>query len=326
MPGPVATWSRSEQGTGRRDEEEPRFLAYSITKTFIAALFLRLQEEGGLRLDDRLSRWLPEAPSADRITLRSLLDHTGGVPDYGPLRSYHDAVGTSPGAPWSYDDFLGATLAAGLAYEPGEGWAYSNVGYMLLKRVAELVAGEPLAVTLGRWILGPLSLRSTRVVEEPRDLADLAPAESRLLDPNGALRDVRDLYHPGWVAHGVVAATATNVASFLHAVFRGALLTPASLAEMTALVRVPAPASTNRTDERPYEWREPSYGLGLMADPASPWGAIYGHNGGGPGYAASVFHAADLGGVTVCVLGAEAPGFAAEQVVFAVFDALRGTR
>jgi D-alanyl-D-alanine carboxypeptidase len=51
-------------------------------------------------------------------------------------------------------------------------------------------------------------------------------------------------------------------------------------------------------------------------------GTIYGHNGGGPGYSASVFHAPDLGGATVCVLGAEARGFAAEQVVFAVFDEL----
>ncbi|HZW28788.1 MAG TPA: hypothetical protein VFF08_10055, partial [Trueperaceae bacterium] len=96
----------------------------------------------------------------------------------------------------------------------------------------------------------------------------------------------------------------------------------ASLEEMTRTVRVPAPGRQADPSRRPYEWREPSYGLGLMVDPAAPWGPIYGHNGGGPGYSASVFHAPDLGGATVCVLGAEARGFAAEQVVFAVFDEL----
>ena len=97
------------------------------------------------------------------------------------------------------------------------------------------------------------------------------------------------------------------------------------------------PGSQSDPRVRPYEWREPSYGLGLMADPAAPWGAIYGHNGAGPGYSASVFHAPGLGGMTVAVLGSqlygseaegskvrgsEAQRFEAEQVVFEVLDAL----
>lgn len=61
------------------------------------------------------------------------------------------------------------------------------------------------------------------------------------------------------------------------------------------------------------------YGLGLMGDPVSPWGVIWGHNGGGPGYSTSAFHAPELGHISVCAMGAE-EGFGAEEVVFAVFD------
>src|SRR5438874_1429727 len=86
-------------------DAEPVFLAYSITKTFTATLVLLLREEGRLSLDDGLSRWFPRIPQADRITLRQLLNHTAGVPDYGALRSYHEAVRSSPSTPWSFERF-----------------------------------------------------------------------------------------------------------------------------------------------------------------------------------------------------------------------------
>src|SRR6478672_6433772 len=63
-------------------EQEPAFLGYSITKTFTAALILKLCEEGQLHLDDLLLRWFPRIAHADRISLRQLLNHTAGVPDY----------------------------------------------------------------------------------------------------------------------------------------------------------------------------------------------------------------------------------------------------
>lgn len=78
---PEAVWVPSP------DQEEPAFLAYSITKTFTAVLFLLLQEEGRLTLDDSLARWFPRITGAEQISLRHLLHHTAGIPDYGPWES-----------------------------------------------------------------------------------------------------------------------------------------------------------------------------------------------------------------------------------------------
>ena len=304
-------------------DREPAFLAYSITKTFTAALILTLCEEGQLGLDDRLARWFPRIAHADRISLRQLLNHTGGIPDYGGLRPYHEGVQASPSTPWSFERFAAETFDEGLWFEPGQGWAYSNPGYMLLKRVAEEVSRASYRALIAERIVRPLGLRRTFVAESIDDLGALAPGTSRALSSDGAPRDVRAHYHPGWVSHGVVATTASELVRFLDGLFRGELLSRHSLARMTELVPVPTdPSEASSGQELPSRRGKPSYGLGLMGDPASPWGLVVGHNGGGPCYSASAFRAFELGGVSVCAMGAIEEGFDAEGVVFDVLDHL----
>lgn len=300
-------------------DHEPAYLAYSITKTFTAALILQLSDEHRLTVDARLARWFPRIDRADRITIRRLLNHTAGIPDYGPLRSYHDSVKSAPGSPWSFERYAAETFDRGLQYEPGHGWAYSNPGYMLLKRIAEETAGASFATLVSERIANPLGLRRTWVAESIDDLATLAPAMSRLLSPDGAPRDVRTTYHPGWVSHGVVASTASDVVRFLAALFGGAVVSRGALAQMLELVPVPVDPS----DAWPAG--PPMYGLGVMGSATSRWGLIAGHNGGGPGYTASAFHSVKLG-ATVCVMGAIEDGFDAEGLVFDVFDRLAAER
>lgn len=313
---PVAWWTPGS-------EPEPAFLAYSITKTFTAALVLQLCEAGRLGLDDRLTTWLPRIDRAERIRVRQLLNHTAGIPDYGANRAYHDELRSSPATPWSFERFGEETFDRGLRFEPGQGWAYSNPGYMLLRRIVEEVSGTSYRALISERVVRPLGLERTFVAESIDDLAALAPGTSRALSLDGTPRDVRACYHPGWVSHGVVASTASDVARFLDALFGGALLSRASVARMLELVALPAESPAAAPEPAPpSRWRRPSYGLGLMADPASPWGLIAGHNGGGPGYAASAFHAFELGGATVCAMGGIEDAFSAEGLVFDIFDRL----
>jgi D-alanyl-D-alanine carboxypeptidase len=314
---PQAVWSPE---TSR---DEPTFLAYSITKTFTAALLLLLGQEGRLSLDDRLARWFPNIAGADRISLRQLLNHTAGISDYGGLRSYQDELRASPSTPWSFERFAAETFDKGLRFEPGTAWAYSNPGYMLLKRIIEEVGGTSYASLIADRIARPLGLGRTFVPESLEALASLAPAVSDALAVDRTPRDVRHHYHPGWVSHGVVASTPSEIVRFLAGLFGRRLLSAQSLDEMTVLVPVRAPSQEKASvQEPPSRWVQPSYGLGLMGDPASPWGVIWGHNGGGPGYSTSAFHAPALGHISVCAMGAE-EGFGAEDVVFAVFDVFR---
>jgi D-alanyl-D-alanine carboxypeptidase len=298
--------------------DEPGYLAYSITKTFTATVVLQLRDAQRLSLDDPLARWFPGIDRSERISLRQLLDHTAGIPDYGALASYHDAVRASPSVPWSFERFAAETFEKGLRFEPGSSWAYSNPGYMLLKRISEELTGRSYGALIRDRITRPLGLARTFVPETLDDLASLASAESTALSIDRTAREVRGLYHPGWVSHGVVASTPSEIARFLDALFRHDLLAARSRREMTTLVSIGAdvPAGASR-------WRKPGYGLGIMGDPESSWGRLWGHSGGGPGYSTSVLHAPDAGEATVCAMCSVEGDARAEAIVFTVLDAMR---
>jgi D-alanyl-D-alanine carboxypeptidase len=197
---------------------------------------------------------------------------------------------------------------------------------MLVKRIAEEVADMTYRTLVSNRIALPFGLSRTFVPESIDDLQSLAPGISSVLAPDGSLRDVRMHFHPGWVSHGVLASTASDIVRFFDCLFHGQFLSEHSLDQMRQLVAVPVASSrASSTKDSPSRWGKPSYGLGLMGDPVSPWGLLLGHNGRGPGYTASAFHAVDLRGASVCVMGAMEENFNAENVVFETFDRLAGS-
>jgi CubicO group peptidase (beta-lactamase class C family) len=108
---------------------------WSFTKTLIAACALRLAEQDRLALDEPLSG-LPCTP-------RQLLQHRAGVGDYGDSSEYHAAV-ASGDTPWSDQELFARVPPANVLFPPGAGWAYSNVGYLLLRRLIERTYGAGL--------------------------------------------------------------------------------------------------------------------------------------------------------------------------------------
>ena len=122
-----------EAGAGYRDIEgtEPlaadaQFYLYSITKTVTAVAVLKLVQGGVLALDEPARRYLPELALDEPVTLRQLLRHTAGLPDYGGAPVYEEAVRESPERPWTAEIFLRNTLSEGLRYAPGEGAVYAD--------------------------------------------------------------------------------------------------------------------------------------------------------------------------------------------------------
>ena len=281
-----------------------QFPIYSITKTLTAACLLRLDQSGVLRVDDQIAKWIINCPVPLAITLSQLLRHTAGVPDYGPLREYHDAVRTTPSAPWTDDQFVSATLTKGLLFAPGAGWAYSNVGYLLLRRAIENATGRSYRQCIADHIASPLGLAQTFVAETIGDWSCCVPGFGSEVSAGGEVVDVRATYHPAWCAPGVAVSTVDDVTLFYDALFSGVLLDHPHLDQMLQLTRVPGshpPAVT------------PSYGMGIMADPDGLLGPSYGHGGGGPGYSlsAAILPRAPQGRLSVAVfcstsLGADA--------------------
>jgi D-alanyl-D-alanine carboxypeptidase len=270
------------------------FPVYSITKTLTAICALRLLEVGALSLDVPVRGWLPEVELPATVTLTHLLQHTSGLRDYGPLPDYHRAVRLHPDRPWERKQFLDATVPMGMLFAPGEGWAYSNVGYMLVVDILERVTGRPFAHILAEFVSRPLGLLRMSVLEGIDDFMACVPGFGSEVTDDGRVVDVRGRYHPGWCAPRVLSSTPAEITRTFDALFSGELLAADTLRRMITLAPVP-------------ELQEPPMvigaGLGLFSNTASPYGRNYGHGGGGPGYdlTADIYPDATGGRFTVAV-------------------------
>ena len=268
------------------------FPIYSITKTLTAICVLRLVETGALRLVDAARQWLPDLSIPATITLTHLLRHTSGLRDYGPLPEYHEAVRAHPDRPWTRQQFLDAVLPQGLLFAPGEGFSYSNVGYMLLIDIVERVTRRTFAEVVDDFIIRPLALQNTSVLERVDDLMRCVPGFGSEVTSDGHVVDVRGRYHPGWCAPRVIASTVEDVTLVFDRLIAGDLLDPDTLTHMLTL----APLS-DQPDENH------SGGMGVYADHSSKRGQNYHHGGGGPGYnlGATLYTDTPLGRVAIAV-------------------------
>ncbi|QDQ16046.1 beta-lactamase family protein [Streptomyces spectabilis] len=157
----------SELGTTRAVPAHGRFRMGSITKTFLATVTLQLVAKGRLHLDDKVGTWLPGVvPNGHRITVRQLLDHTSGVPDYRrtlPMPPTPEFLDNRLRT-WSAAELIQRAVANPPTVEPPDsGYAYSNTGYLLLGKIIEKATGRPYGKEIERRIIRPLRLRGTSV-------------------------------------------------------------------------------------------------------------------------------------------------------------------
>jgi len=249
---------------------------WSFSKTVLAVAALRLVELGRLQLD----ALRPGRP----YTLRQLLTHRAGVPNYGRLAAYHQAVAEGQDA-WSRERLLEAVDADRLDFAPGAGWAYSNVGYLFVREAVEEACGLPLAEALRALVLDPLGLDQVRLATGRADFAQVFWPHLRRYDPR-------------WVYHGCLVGSPADAVRLLHGVLHGELLSQASVAGMLARVTPLGGALPGRPVT------EQGYGMGVMIGRMGEAGRAIGHNGSGPGSVNAVCHFPDLPRpVTVAVFG-----------------------
>lgn len=287
-----------ETGIGYQDSPkqvllsaDANFYIYSITKSLIAAAMLYLVEKGILDLDTSVRPYLTDFPLDSSITFRQLLSHTSGLPDYGGVTAYSDAVRTNPRSPWSREIFFDLAQNQGLQFMPGNGWAYSNIGYLLLKCLLEQITGLSLQQIFNQVIFTPLSLKKTYVPTSLNEINGLTPGYTIFFGEG--LQDMSRIYHPAWVAHGVVISTAPELAQIVDALFTGKLFDLGHVEQMTSPIH---------TLGRYSLFKDLGYGLGLFVDTGSPYGKVAGHTGEGPGYSAAAFHFPELAGARTTIV------------------------
>lgn len=215
----------SELGGARPVPTDGRFRAGSVTKTLIATVVLQLAAEGRLRLDDPVA----ERPGA---TLRQLLNHTSGVPDYlrtlpfPPSPRFLDVIRRT----WTADELIGRT--AGMP--PTSGFSYSNTGYLLLGRAIEEATGHTYAEEVERRIIRPLRLRGTLMPGTSTRIPGPHPHGYVPIEGEPGLVDVTRMNPSVMGAAGELITTTRDLDRFFAALLGGELLPAHLLAAMKA--------------------------------------------------------------------------------------------
>jgi len=166
----------ADRATGRKAGDSTIYHWASVTKTLTAIAVLQLRDRGLLRLDDPITRWVPElravhgpAGAVDRVTLRMLLSHSSGF--QSPTWPWGHGEPWEPFEPTEWSQLVAMMPYQRLEFPPGSRYGYSNPGYIYLARVVEKLTGDPWAVYVQKNIWTPLGMDRSYVGATPYHLA-----------------------------------------------------------------------------------------------------------------------------------------------------------
>lgn len=262
----------SDLTTGAKVPRDGQVRIGSNTKTFTAVVVLQLVGEGKIGLDapvDTYLRGLVRGDGIDgrQITVRQLLQHTSGLPNYTKYLSddirYYDPR-----------ELLDLALQHKADFDPGTNWAYSNTNYLVAGLIAQKVTGRPLAEEIDQRVIKRIGLRHTYFpVPGEEMIRERHPRGYHQESAGAPLVDATE-WDPSWAwAAGQMVSTNSDLNRFFTALLAGRLLPKAQLDQMRTTIPAGYPFPVGAR-----------YGLGLVSTPLSCGGVYWGHGGSMTGY------------------------------------------
>ena len=250
----------------------------SVSKQFTAMGIVQLQKEGKLQYNDLISKYLPELSSYKGVTIKNLLTHTGGLPDYMELL----------GAEWKSNDIVTnddvikifEKVKPAALFSPNEKWEYSNTGYLLLASIIERVSGKTFSDYLQAKIFKPLKMNNTFVYRrwyKPEDKTNYASGYiysdslQRKVTPDELGKDYYVVVLDGIVGDGMVNSNLEDLLKWDRALYGDKLV---NKADKELIFSSAATVDGKNTD----------YGFGWKINQNKVYGKIASHSGGWGGY------------------------------------------
>ena len=277
----------------------------SISKMFTAMVVLQLEQDGLLRLDDTVSKYLSPVTelkhNAETITIRELLQMNSGLGDYIATQKMHSAMNANPLTVWTPQQLIDLSNESPLLFNPGDTmpdvyqefifdvspalaptipmWWYVDVNYILLGMIVEKVTGHSFADEIKNRIFTPLNMNDSLFPETdsyPETMMHGYSKGSDLLEPQGDLKDWRDVtnLHPSfaWTA-GAVVATPWDLMRFVKAIFtEDTVITSGTRKKWLNFVSADI------------HWQNIDYGVGGLMQMHRTYGEARGHGGAISGY------------------------------------------
>ncbi len=251
------------------------FRIASCTKTFTITVLLQLVDEGKIALNDKLSKYYPEYPASDSITILMLTNMTSGISDYFNDDRWQNSMKTTPLRVWAPKEFAGMSFSHPLDFRPGTGYNYSNVNTIIIGMIIEKVTGSSLATEISNRIIKPLHLTNSGLVTNGTSLPGIHGRgyDFGELDMTGDLTESFDLSNC-WAA-GSVYTTPRELQKFIEQLVKGGFLSDS--------------LQYRRLNQDFHEISQiQSYGIGI-----SKLVGFYGHNGIVWGYLSSMYYSPD---------------------------------
>ncbi|MFJ9112321.1 serine hydrolase domain-containing protein [Streptomyces sp. NPDC102283] len=264
----------SQLGTGRPPRTTDHMRIASAAKAFSGSVALQLAERGALGLDDTIGRRLPRLPAAwHRVTLRQLLNHTSGLPDYTEAPAFIAELTADPRRRFDSRRLLNYVAGDPLRFRPGSAYHYSNSDNIAVALMAEAATGQRYEKLLAEFVYRPLGLRDTSL---PQGYRLPEPyLHGYAVDPPDAPEDVSTaLGTSGIWASGGIVSTPRDLGGFIRGYAGGLGLGPEVRRQQLSFVAggsEPAGPGRNRA------------GLAVFSY-ATRCGTVYGHTGNLPGY------------------------------------------
>lgn len=258
--------------------ENSIFELASCSKQFTAMAIMILKENGKLSLDDKIIKYIPELSNYNGVTVRNLLNHTGGLPDYMELMdSLFDKsnIATNRDIIQIFHKYQPTIL-----FEPNTKYEYSNTGYALLASIIEKVSGLTYADYLSKTIFKPLKMKNTFVYSRrltPKKIDNYAlgyvysDSLKKYFLPDELKETNMVIWLDGIVGDGTVNSTINDLLKWDRALYTNKLLTQEAMKEVFEVATLNDASKTK-------------YGFGWVIDDNADFGKISSHSGGWPGY------------------------------------------
>jgi CubicO group peptidase (beta-lactamase class C family) len=294
--------------TSSKIDPETSFRLASFTKQFTAVAIMLLVHDGKLHYGSRLTEIFPEFPEYGRaITVRNLLNHTGGLPDYEDLMDKEERAGKGH---WSADHQIQDSEVLALLeqrsagkFAPGTSWAYSNSGYVVLGLIVAKTAGMPFEDFLAQRIFSPLQMKHTLVyVKGKNTVVDRAYGHSIV---EGVLRETDQSSTSATLGDGGIYSNLNDLAKWDDALRKNTLLSASEMAparEPVKLADGSEPHWPNEPDDSDNlaPGKPVSYGFGWFLDPYDGHARMW-HTGSTSGFR-TVIERFTQDGLTIIIL------------------------
>jgi CubicO group peptidase (beta-lactamase class C family) len=275
-----------------KNSDSTEFSLASISKVFTSTAILQLRDRRKFNLDDRFVKFFPDFPYQG-ITIRNLLSHTSGLPDY---QIYEEQINQNPGKVFTNNDVIPSLKKWNkpLEFNPGEKWEYSNTNFCLLALLVEKSSGLPFQKYIRRYIFEKAKMNSTYFFTELKRTQERKQAinyeypflfSDKLQNVDSLKKYKWRTYNAsGFVGQGNITSTTADMLKFDNALYGEKLLKQSTLNEAFSPVKL----NNGKINNATAGIGEASYGLGwfMMSDTSA--GKIVWHTGGQPG-ALSIF-------------------------------------